>query len=120
MTQKKMSDWISPLEASLEMSLRQGCYISPDDIKQARKRLPQGAHMPISNRLSVYSRNAIRQAKINKVPSKQKQPDLSVVISWLWEFPETIRHLEREGFVLPLKREAEIELEKQRNIKQSN
>jgi hypothetical protein len=118
MSQKQLSEWISPLEAALEMSVRGGCYISPDDIKQARKRLPEGAHIPVSKRASVYRRENIRDLKINK--REQEQPSKEVVVSWLWEFPETIQQLEQEGFTIPHKEEALIELEKQRANKQKN
>jgi len=118
MSQKKLSEWISPLEASLEMSIRGGCYISPDDIKQARKRLPEGSYIPVSKRSSVYKRDNIRELKINK--REQEQPPIEAVVSWLWEFPETIKHLEQEGFTIPHKEEAQTKLEEQRNNKQKN
>jgi hypothetical protein len=118
MSQIKLAEWISPLEAALEMSIRGACYISPDDIKQARKRLPEGSYIPVSKRASVYKRDSIQKLKINK--REQGEPTVETVVSWLWEFPGTIEVLEQEGFSIPHKEEAQTMLERQRSNKQQN
>lgn len=118
MSQQKLAEWISPLEAALEMSIRGDCYISPDDIKQARKRFPDGSYIPVSKRASVYKRSSIQGLKINK--REKGEPPVETVVSWLWEFPETIEVLEQEGFFIPRKEEAQIILDAQRSRKQSN
>lgn len=118
MSKNKLNEWIGPLEASLEMSIRGGCYISPDDIKQARERLPKGSYIPVSKRASIYKRDSIKEFTINKRDSKL--PNKDVVASWLWEFPKTVKHLEQEGFSIPHKEVAQNLLEQQRANKQKN
>lgn len=118
MAKNHLAEWISPLEASLEMSIRKGCYISPDDLKQARKRFPEGAYIPVSKRASVYKRSLIRKLTINK--RDERPPSQEVVVSWLWEFPETITSLEQEGYAIPHKEEAQTVLEAQKTSKQHN
>lgn len=120
MLHTKLNEWISPLEASLEMSIRKGCYISPDDIKQARGRLPEGSYISISKRGSVYKRESIRNFTINKQKAKQEKPSTEVVASWLWEFPETVKQLEEEKFFIPNKEDALKLLKEQEANKQKN
>lgn len=120
MTQTKLNEWISPLEASLEMSIRKGYYILPDDIKQARRRLPEGSHIAISKRGSVYKRESIKDFTINKQKAKQEKPNKDIVATWLWEFPDTIEQLEEEGFSIPNKEDALSLLKEQKANKQKN
>lgn len=116
-----LPEWIGPLEASLEMSIRRGIYISPDDIKQLRnkKRLPEGSYLTVSNRSTIYQRQTIRD--FQGLKKREVVPiGKDLVVNWLWEFPKTIQALEQEGYNIPHKEEALIELEQQRENKQKN
>lgn len=105
---KQLTEWISPQEASLIMSIKRGVYVSPDDIKQLRNdgKLPDGSFLRISNRNTIYKRSAIENyAGLNK--RTLKEIDTNTVAVWLWEFEETVNALERQGFTIPYKQEAE-------------
>jgi hypothetical protein len=101
-------DWITPLEASLEMSIRNGIFISPDDIKQMRlhDRLDEQAIMRVSNRLSLYDREYIAQRA--PIPNKRGRTTIEStdVATWIEEYPQTIQRLEEEGFSIPDKEDA--------------
>lgn len=122
MSKQKLKEWITPLEASLEMSVRKGYYVSPDDIKQLRstERLPESAYMVVSKRASIYNRQAIRDFTGSFNKREQREPEAATVSSWLWEFPETIAALEKEGFSIPLKDEGLAVLKEQEQQKQYN
>ncbi len=122
MGKQKLKEWITPLEASLEMSVRKGYYVSPDDIKQLRNagRLPESAYMVVSKRASIYSRQAIRDFTGSFNKREQRPPEIATVAAWLWEFPETIAALEKEGLALPLKDAGLALLKEQEYQKQYN
>lgn len=116
MPQKKLEEWISPQEASLVMSLLKGVYISPDDIKQARKKLSEHDFIQASEKNTVYRRKAIEQLEIKKryhdtffgsvVQDRYKRQPVEIVAGWLGEFPHTIQHMEARGYKVPMKEEA--------------
>lgn len=117
MPQKRLEEWISPQEASLVMSLLRGVYISPDDIKQARrKKLSEDDYIQPSETNTVYRREAIEQLEIRKrhsgaffgpvVQDKYKRQPVDIIANWLKEFPHTIEYMEARGYKVPMKEEA--------------
>lgn len=95
-------EWITPLEAALEMSMRNRKIIFPDDIKQMRlhNRLDSNAVMQISNRLWLYDRNYIVSGA--PVPIKRNQATIEreceYIASWLEDFPATVTRLQEMGY----------------------
>ena len=101
-------EWITPLEASLEVSVRSGVFISPDDIKQLRNRgrITEEHTQRLSNRLTLYSRQHLLSPEL-KMPAKRNSPiQAEHVATWLEEYPERVTSLEGEGFTIPCKEEA--------------
>ncbi|MBA2681044.1 MAG: hypothetical protein H0U76_21940 [Ktedonobacteraceae bacterium] len=110
-------EWISPLEASLEASIRAGILISQDDIKQLRNKgkIPDAYTQRVSNRLTLYSRQYLLSPDF-RLPAKRVsnpiEPDH--VATWLEEYPQTVARLEQEGFTLPHKELALAVIEERR------
>ncbi len=101
-------EWITPLEASLEASVRSGVFISPDDIKQLRNRgrIAEEHTQRLSNRLTLYSRQYLLSPEL-KMPTKRNSPiKAEHVATWLEEYPGRVEALESEGFTIPCKEEA--------------
>ncbi len=107
--QPELTDWISPQEASLEMSIKENAYVSPDDIKQLRLtgKLNQESYMHVSSRLTLYLRKAMREFdQFQKRETGEKTFDPKIVATWLEMFPKTIQQLESDGHIIPRKEEA--------------
>lgn len=109
--QPKMADWITPQEASLEMSIRPkgNAYVSPDDIKQLRLngKLSEKSYMQVSRRLTLYLRKDMRELdKFQKRETGDETFDPNIVATWLEVFPKTIQQLEATGRTIPHKSEA--------------
>lgn len=97
------TEWITPLEASLEVSIRKGFFVSPDDLKQLRNtgKIDAQYVRHASKQLTLYDRNFI----IEQLPAPTKRQDSSIepihVAHWLENCAPTIGLLLREGFQIP-------------------
>lgn len=102
------AEWITPLEASLEISIRKGHFVSPDDLKQLRNKgkIDKQYLLRVSNEITLYKRDFI--VSDLPAPNKRTKQDAPVeyVAKWLEEYPETIVALMRDGFVIPNLEEA--------------
>jgi len=63
--------WISPADAAHEMSKKAGCKITPDDLKQMRRRGKLKCVKRINERISLYNRKEIREV----APPKKRNPE---------------------------------------------
>jgi len=105
-TDLPLSAWISANEASLEMSIRAGTYISPHDIGQWKRK------KGIANRTTLYNRADVRKFPIKK-RVKRPVPE-SVMDTWQQAFPATVRALRAEGYAVPPDNEALVKQSQQR------
>lgn len=118
------TEWITPLEASLEVSVRKGFFVSPDDLKQLRNtgKIDKQYVKHASKRLTLYDRSFI-VAEL-PAPTKRHEPAIEAkhVADWLEDCTETIGSLLKQGFRIPdleaaqcIVREREEEREQRKN-----
>jgi len=104
------TEWITPLEASMAMSLKYGYYISPDDIKQLRtkKRIDEKHIKKMSMRLSLYDRAYLLtevKAPQKRTSSKTEITD-EIVATWLESCQMEKERLEKENITLSPEQQA--------------
>lgn len=102
-------EWITPLEASLEVSIRKGFFVSPDDLKQLRNRgkIDKQYVRHASKRLTLYDRAFI----VEQLPAPTKHQDSPIegkhVADWLEDCSETVGSLLAQGFSVPCLEDAQ-------------
>lgn len=97
-----MTDWITPSEASLEVSIRKGFFVSPDDLKQLRKnKIGENYVKRLSKRVVLYDRNFI----VEQLPAPHKRVMHPIepehIANWLEEHPQVIIALVTSGLRVP-------------------
>jgi len=97
------TEWITPLEASLEVSIRKGFFVSPDDLKQLRNtgKIDKQYIKHASKRLTLYDRSFIVEQLPTPTKRQERPVEAKDVADWLEDCAETIGILLRQGFHIP-------------------
>lgn len=98
-----MTEWIASLEACLEISIRKGFYVSPDDLRQLRNKhkIDEQYINQLSKRIVLYDRRYI----VEHLPAPHKRVEHKLepehIATWLELYPQTIINLLKSGLYVP-------------------
>lgn len=109
------NDWITPQEASLEVSIRLGRLVTSDDLRQLKRtgKIPEEYTKHFSRQITLYQRDYILRelpAPTPKVTKGAKEIDVNHVVFWLENYGPSVDALLKKGFTIKCLEDARKEV----------
>lgn len=112
--------WMTPQEASLEISVRRGYLVTTDALRQLKRtgKIPMDKVKQFNRQVSLYNRAYILDSL--PAPKRPGSGDIDVkhTVFWLENYGERVEHLLRIGFSIDCIEEARAEVQRRAREKE--